>query len=128
MSLLKHDIMEPVRSGLAETDRILREELFVDDSASVSRLMDHIGQFIDEYCEVRAEFIASGTSLYQAYRQTSPSSHITQQSFGSALRRRGFERRRITSGPDKAKHAWKGLRLRNGRLGRRVRRCGNVCI
>lgn len=45
MSLLKQDIMEPVRAGLAETDRILREELLVDDSASVAPLMDHIGQF-----------------------------------------------------------------------------------
>ncbi len=45
MSLLKHDIMEPVRAGLSETDRILREELFVDDAEDVARLMDHIGQF-----------------------------------------------------------------------------------
>ena len=45
MSLLKQDIMEPVRAGMAESDRILREELFVDDSADIARLMDHMSQF-----------------------------------------------------------------------------------
>ncbi len=45
MSLLNKDIMEPVRAGLAETDRILREELLIDESEAVSPLMDHIGQF-----------------------------------------------------------------------------------
>ncbi|MDG2149406.1 MAG: polyprenyl synthetase family protein [Planctomycetota bacterium] len=45
MSLLKQDIMEPVKAGLAETDRILREELLVDNSEAVNPLMDHIGQF-----------------------------------------------------------------------------------
>ena len=45
MSLLKHDIMEPVRKGMAETDRILSEELLRDDSESVMKMFDHIGQF-----------------------------------------------------------------------------------
>jgi len=45
VSLLKRDLMEPVREGMAETERILREELFVDDAQSVSDMMAHIGQF-----------------------------------------------------------------------------------
>jgi octaprenyl-diphosphate synthase len=45
VSLLKHDIMEPILGGLSETDRILREKLFVDDSDTVAQLMEHIGQF-----------------------------------------------------------------------------------
>ncbi|GJM20349.1 MAG: polyprenyl synthetase [Planctomycetota bacterium] len=45
MSLLKHDIMEPVSVGMAETDRLMREELLRDDTASVHELMEHIGQY-----------------------------------------------------------------------------------
>ena len=45
MSLLKRDLMEPVRDGMSETDRILREELFVDEAAEVSDLMAHVSQF-----------------------------------------------------------------------------------
>ena len=45
VSLLKHDIIEPVKAGMTETDRILREELLRDDSSSVHELMEHIGQF-----------------------------------------------------------------------------------
>jgi len=45
LSLLKQDIMEPVQAGMAETERILREEILTDDSEWVERMMGHIGQF-----------------------------------------------------------------------------------
>ena len=45
MSLLAQNIMEPVLDGMAETDRILREEILTDDTESVRELMQHVSQF-----------------------------------------------------------------------------------
>ncbi|RKY21662.1 MAG: polyprenyl synthetase family protein [Planctomycetota bacterium] len=45
MSLLARDIMEPVLEGMAETDRILREEILTDHAESVLALMEHVSQF-----------------------------------------------------------------------------------
>jgi putative DNA primase/helicase len=83
--------------------------------------MDEVGPFIDEQCELGPEFMAPATELYQAFVTARPNSRINQRAFGSRLRQRGFLNRdpetskeyRITSGPNKAKHAWKGLRLKS---------------
>ena len=72
--------------------------------------MDEVGQFLDQNCELGADFMAPATELYQAFVETT-GSKISQQSFGSRLRQKGFESSRITRGPNKAKHGWKGLRL-----------------
>ncbi|MCB9899344.1 MAG: polyprenyl synthetase family protein [Planctomycetes bacterium] len=45
MSLLTSNFMEPIQAGMAATDRILREQLFVDQSDAVVKLMEHIGQY-----------------------------------------------------------------------------------
>jgi len=45
MSVLTREFMAPIQAGMAETDRILREEIFVDESEAVVKLMEHIGQF-----------------------------------------------------------------------------------
>lgn len=45
MSLLAQDLMEPVLDGMAETDRILREEILTDDTESVLSLFQHVSQF-----------------------------------------------------------------------------------
>jgi len=54
--------------------------------------------------------MAPATELHQAFVKAT-SNRMNQQSFGSRLRQKGFERGRITSGVNKAKHGWKGLRL-----------------
>jgi putative DNA primase/helicase len=76
--------------------------------------MDDIGQFLDEECELSPEVTAPATELFQAYLTANPGISMTQKSFGASLRRRGFEKARITKGINKAKHGWKGLRLRMG--------------
>lgn len=45
MSVLTREFMAPIAEGMAETDRVLREEIFVDESETVVKLMEHIGQF-----------------------------------------------------------------------------------
>ena len=45
MSLLARDVMEPVLAGMAETDRILREEILTDETESVLSLLVHVSQF-----------------------------------------------------------------------------------
>ena len=75
--------------------------------------MDDVGQFIGEGCELGPEFMAPATELYLAYQEAMPNSRMSQQSFGTSLARRGYEKGRITSGVNKAKHGWKGLRLRS---------------
>lgn len=45
MSVLTREFMAPIQEGMAETDRVLREEIFVDESETVVKLMEHIGQF-----------------------------------------------------------------------------------
>jgi phage/plasmid-associated DNA primase len=72
--------------------------------------MDDVGQFIDQHCELGPDLMAPATELFKAFLEAT-SSRMTQQVFGSRLRQRGFESGRITSGPNKAKHGWKGLRL-----------------
>lgn len=75
--------------------------------------MDRLGQFIDDYCETGPEFMAPATVLYQTFLSEMSDARISQQAFGASLRQRGFESFRITRGADKAKHAWRGLRLRS---------------
>ena len=74
--------------------------------------MDEIGTFIEEQCELGPDFTATATELYQAFSKATSNAQISQQSFGSRLRQKGYEKTRITSGINKAKHGWKGLRLR----------------
>jgi putative DNA primase/helicase len=78
-----------------------------------SEEMDDIGQFIEEHCQLGPSFMAPATELYQAYLAANPRSSLSQKVFGAALRRRGFTSGRITSGVNKAKHGWEGLRLRS---------------
>ena len=49
------------------------------------------------------------TQLFEMYEQNG--GELTQKSFGSSLRRRGFESVRITKGCYKGHKAWKGLRI-----------------
>jgi putative DNA primase/helicase len=84
-----------------------------DATKEYAEEMDQVGQFLDEACEVGPAFTAPATELFRAYHAANPGSRMSQQSFGAALRRRGFERTRFTSGPNKAKHGWKGLRLQS---------------
>jgi len=79
---------------------------------SYSEEMDDIGQFLDEHCEL-GEFMAPATELYLAFLKANPTSRMEQKQFGSALRHRGFTSDRITRGVNKAKHGWRGLRLRS---------------
>lgn len=74
--------------------------------------MDVVGEFIGDYCEL-GEFMAPASELFKSFQSEMPSSDMTQRSFGTSLRRRGFEKCRITKGVNKAKHGWKGLRLRS---------------
>lgn len=85
-----------------------------------SNEMDVIGEFIGDHCEL-GDFTAPATELYKAF-QVATGSGMTQQSFGADLRRREFVSSRMTCGPHKAKHCWKGLRLRTDATGERVRR------
>lgn len=80
-------------------------------TSAYSTEMDEVGQFIEERCERGPEFMVPATELYQAFLVATSNSRISQQAFGSRLRQKGFERGRITSGVNKAKHGWKGLRL-----------------
>jgi len=72
--------------------------------------MDDIGQFIDENCELAPTYHVPATRLFEVFVEET-GSQLGQKRFGSEMRRRGFERSRVTSGPDKARHCWKGLRL-----------------
>lgn len=45
MSVAQAGIVAPIVKGMAETERILSEVLFVDDTESVARLMSHVSRF-----------------------------------------------------------------------------------
>lgn len=90
----------------------LQEPAIVRDATNeYAAEMDDVGQFIEEHCQL-GPYLTPATELFDAYRQAMPKSNITPQSFGTSLARRGFTRKRITSGPNKARHGWQGLRLR----------------
>src|SRR5262245_62172856 len=67
-------------------------------------------------CEEVKSFSSPSTELNHAFLAGKPSGHMTQQTFGASLTRRGFQRDRITKGPNKGKHGWRGLRLRSEAL------------
>jgi len=73
---------------------------------------DEVGQFVDDHCELGEDFMAPATELYAAFQDAMPSSRLTQKSLGTRLSQRGFHSERFTCGPHKARHGWKGLRLR----------------
>lgn len=98
--------LEWQRSGMQEPEVVRAATKEYSDE------MDEVGQFIEQYCELGQDFMAPATELYEEFgKQTG--SKISQRRFGQALARRGFESGRITSGVHKAKHGWKGLRLRS---------------
>ncbi len=72
--------------------------------------MDEVGQFIDDYCERGPDHTSPATRLYEVF-QRETGSRMSQKAFGESLRRRDFESTRITSGPNKGKKGWRGLRL-----------------
>jgi putative DNA primase/helicase len=74
---------------------------------------DVIGQFIDEYCEIGAEFETPATELFNAFKKATDG-NITQTMFGMRLTEKGFADKQITSGPNKGRRGRKGLRLREG--------------
>lgn len=89
----------------------MQEPAIVSGSTSDYRTeMDDVGQFIKQFCELRADLMSPATRLYEAFGQVT-GSHMTQKQFGSELAKRGFVNARITKGINKAKMGWKGLRL-----------------
>ena len=74
--------------------------------------MDILGGFIVDRCVVSESATASAKALYQEYLDWcggSKSAAETQTSFGTALRERGFEKKRASSGPDKGRVIWRGI-------------------
>ncbi len=99
--------LEWQKSGLREPDIVKAA------TGGYQTEMDDVGQFIDEHCERGPDFVEPATELYRAYLAANPGCGMTQKEFGNGLGRKGFTRKRITSGVWKARHGWMGLRLRN---------------
>jgi phage/plasmid-associated DNA primase len=96
----------------------LREPAIVCAStAEYAKDMDEVGQFVDEYCELGADFMVAASELYKAFKEAMPNSRLNQHSFGTRLTHRGFLNRDPQTGKDyrtnKGKHGRKGLRLRS---------------
>ncbi len=96
-----------------QRDGMQEPEIVRAATAEYSTEMDEVGQFIEEHCELGPDLMAPATELYEAFLKQTGNTRISQQTFGSRLRQKGFERGRITSGVNKAKHGWRGLRLRS---------------
>lgn len=105
LNLALEGCLEWQRNGMQEP------EIVKMATEEYSTEMDEVGQFIDECCQTGSELLASASALFQAFQSAMPDSRMSQQSFGASLRRRGYEKTRFTSGPDKSRHAWKGLNL-----------------
>ena len=77
--------------------------------------MDVLGSFLSDCCDTSTAFHESAKELYRKYGEWADENgerKITQKRFGQYLTERGFESRRITSGPDKGKREWVGIGLK----------------
>jgi len=76
---------------------------------------DDVGQFLDEHCEMGAQFVTAGGELFAAFLLASPNTAITNHAFGARLRQKGLTNRHPVTGKEvrntKGKKAWKGVRL-----------------
>lgn len=96
---------------LAWQEKGMQEPSIVREATQeYSNEMDEVGLFIEECCELGPDFIQPATPLFEYYERQG--GKMTQQSFGAALGRHGFQKCRITSGEYKARHGWKGLKIR----------------
>lgn len=96
--------LEWQRNGLGEPDDVRAA------TSQYSAEMDEVGQFIDDQCQCGPDYLAPATELFNAFKD-STGSRMTQRTFGESLKRRGFEKARITSGMHKGRKAWRGVRL-----------------
>ncbi len=86
----------------------------VQATGSYREEMDLLGAFLAERCDTsdpRAE--TSAKDLYGDYQEWAAEvgeKSVTQAAFGTRLSERGFQRFRMTSGPNKARSAWRGLK------------------
>ena len=83
-----------------------------DATKEYGKESNEIEQFIDARCEKGPTFEAPASELFEAYLATEPDDRPTQRSFGTSLSQLGYVNDRITRGPNKGRHCWKGLRLR----------------
>lgn len=97
------------REGLGMPDAVAQA------TAAYRNEMDLLGAFLRDRCAVAEDEAVGASSLYANYRTwcedggEKPGSHIQ---FGARLAERWFQSDRFTSGPEKGKHRWLGLRLR----------------
>jgi putative DNA primase/helicase len=97
--------LEWQRDGLLEPERVAMA------TGEYAVEQDEVGEFIRSCCVVGKEYTAHASTLYQAFKGGNPGSEMTQTAFGRELAERGYEKSRLTSGPHKAQHCWKGLKL-----------------
>jgi putative DNA primase/helicase len=71
---------------------------------------DDIGRFIEHHCEIGAKYVVPATRLFEKFTEVT-GSELSQRLFGSELTARGFVRTRMSAGPSKGLHGWRGLRL-----------------
>jgi putative DNA primase/helicase len=70
---------------------------------------DVIGEFLSDLCVIGDGFQAGASDLHRAFEIWGGS--LSQTSFGSALRERGFASDRATSGPNRGRKIWFGIGL-----------------
>ncbi len=81
--------------------------------------MDVTGTFVKERCVLGARCEVSSTDLYKSYKswcKGTGEKPLSRRDFGMELAERGFEGGRYTSGKNKGKKLWRGIRLRSIRL------------
>jgi putative DNA primase/helicase len=82
--------------------------------------MDVLSAFLREECAVKEDESTPATQLYDAYREwcdETGEKAEKQRKFGERLKERGYDKRRITSGPDKGKYEYLGIILLRSKHG-----------
>jgi len=93
------------RQGLNEPERVRMA------TAEYREQEDVLGAFLASCCEVDDHAETAATALFEAYKEFTGDQRVTQTKFGRAVRERGFDNMKATSGASKNRKVWKGLRL-----------------
>jgi putative DNA primase/helicase len=89
------------KQGLQEPDQVRSA------TASYRSEMDNLQDFLEVCCDLDPEALSKPADLLDAYNKYT-GEHLTPQVFGTKLRHKGFERKRIYAG-----QRWKGIKLKD---------------
>lgn len=96
------------------TDGLVDPQTVIGATGKYHDEQDIIGHFIDEYCELDPAYTEMAGNLYSAYKQwcTDNGERIeSQRAFGFKLNDRNLYSKKGTSGNEKGKVKWYGIRL-----------------